>query len=213
MSVITTSLRPATFAGPRSAAWALPAGLASGLAVGVVARVWMRLIAEDPEFSWAGTLFIVGAFGVFGTAQGAAWAGRRRGWRRGAVTPLRAGALVLSLPIFTGAGSIMLPVVATAALASWRTDWHRAARVVLAVLSAPIAVFVITDIIREFGLAPATFVRVGLFLAIYAVVVVALRPTVEPQDDGWRFSRRAALITALVATGLALLAFLSAIGA
>ena len=35
-------------------------GFALGAGWGVLARVWMRLITTDPEFSWAGTLMIVG---------------------------------------------------------------------------------------------------------------------------------------------------------
>ena len=39
----------------------LAAGLFGGFALGVIARAWMRLITEDPEFTWKGTIFIVGA--------------------------------------------------------------------------------------------------------------------------------------------------------
>ncbi|HSP27497.1 MAG TPA: hypothetical protein VLN74_03025, partial [Ilumatobacteraceae bacterium] len=38
----------------------------AGAALGVVARWWMRLISDDPEFTWSGTIFIVLAFTVMG---------------------------------------------------------------------------------------------------------------------------------------------------
>jgi hypothetical protein len=222
MSVISTPLPTASPSAHRVATttptsrpslWIVPVGSAAGVALGVLARVWMRLIAEDPEFSWAGTLFIVGAFGIFGTAQSLAWVGRQRKWSRPRLTVVRAIAVVLTLPIFTGAGAFMLPTVATASLATWRADWHRVIRAGLAVLSAPLAVYVAVEIIDTFGFAPATFVRVTLFVAIYAVVVAALSPTVAPQRDGWRFGRRTAVITgAVVAALIALFVFLSAIG-
>lgn len=41
----------------------------TGLAIGVIARFWMRWISTDPEFSWSGTIFIVGAFALFFTTQ------------------------------------------------------------------------------------------------------------------------------------------------
>jgi hypothetical protein len=62
------------------------AGLSLGLVWGIAARVWMRLITTDPpEFSWAGTLLIVGfaALAGLGTGlvRGASVTGRRRWWR------------------------------------------------------------------------------------------------------------------------------------
>jgi len=83
----------------------LLAGLA-GLAWGVVARLWMRLVSTDPEFTWGGTLFIVLGFGIFGLAQGLALAGRRAGWRRPALTVARVVGGIGMVPIFGGAGSI-----------------------------------------------------------------------------------------------------------
>ena len=47
--------------------------------MGVAARGWMRVIAEDPEFSWSGSIAIVAVFTVAGTLQGLALAVRRRG--------------------------------------------------------------------------------------------------------------------------------------
>ena len=60
-----------------------------GAVWGVVARAWMRLITEEPEFTWSGTLFIVGLFAVVATVQGCALAVRRRRWPRWAQAPVR----------------------------------------------------------------------------------------------------------------------------
>ena len=54
----------------------------AGVLIGTVARWWMRLITDEPEFSWNGTIFIVGAFTVAATGHGIAWASRRADLRR-----------------------------------------------------------------------------------------------------------------------------------
>ncbi|MEV5966767.1 hypothetical protein AB0L70_33675 [Kribbella sp. NPDC051952] len=46
------------------------AGLGLGVGWGIAARVWMRLITTEPEFSWTGTAFIIGLTGVCGLALG-----------------------------------------------------------------------------------------------------------------------------------------------
>jgi hypothetical protein len=197
---------------PRFAWWAPAAGLGAGVALGVIARLWMRWITTDPAFSWAGTIFIVAAFALFGLAQASAWAARRAGWRRPAVTTARAIAVVLSLPLFTGAGSIMLPTVAAAALAVWRRDWSRPIRAVAAVLSLPIALFIAREIGGEMGWDLVTVGRILTFLAIYATVVVAFQPSVAPLADGWRVPRWIRVAAVVLAAGVALLIGASIVG-
>lgn len=207
MSVTSAALRPPLRAvTTRSALWAVPAGLAGGIVLGIVARLWMRSISSDPEFSWAGTLFIVGAFAVAGLWQAAAWAARRAGWRRWVTTAVRTVAVIFTLPIFTGAGSIMLPTALAASLAAWRTDWPRALRVLLAVLAAPAALFVVSEIVAEFGWSPATLGRISLFAGIYVIVVTAVQPSVAPLADGWRVPRVIRIGAVVVAAGLLALA-------
>lgn len=106
-------------------------GLLLGVAWGVVARVWMRLISTSPEFSWAGTLSIIMGAGIVGLALGLIHAARRRGgsqWWRLLV-------LVVIL-FFQGQGLPLLPAVV---LGGWGLRRGVFGRVlaVFAFLSAP----------------------------------------------------------------------------
>lgn len=84
----------------------IAAGLLLGVGWGVLARVWMRLVSDQPSFSWDGTLFILGLAGWFGVGLGVVVAARRRGrraWWRLAVLP--------TLLLFAGPGLLFLPAV------------------------------------------------------------------------------------------------------
>ncbi|GAA4349317.1 hypothetical protein GCM10023145_10760 [Angustibacter luteus] len=75
-----------------------------GAGWGVAARVWMRYISTEPEFSWTGTLLIVGVAGLAGTSLAVVDVLRRRSariWR-----------VLLALPallMFASPGMLMLP--------------------------------------------------------------------------------------------------------
>ena len=198
LSVIEPGTR---LVGGRAPAWwiVLVAPVA-GAALGVVARCWMRLISDDPEFSWGGTIFIVLAFTVAGAGHGVAWAARRARVRRRWSTAARVLAAVLTLPIFTGAGAMMLPTVFGATVASARTDWPRAVRVVFAVLAIPVPIIIGADLLGN-GVTGGVLVGVVLMVATYAVIVRSLDAVVAPIDDGWRM-RRPVKILVLVATAL-----------
>jgi hypothetical protein len=60
-------------------------GALAGVAWGLLARLFMRLIATTPEFTWDGTLAIVGLSMLLGTGiglvVGARTSGRSRWWR------------------------------------------------------------------------------------------------------------------------------------
>jgi hypothetical protein len=108
-----------------------------GLAWGVMMRVWMRFVSTDPEFSWSGTGFILGASTAVGLMMGLAWLRRERrgrGWWR--LTGLA------SLLVGGGAGSVMVPSFLLGALAFGRTPWRRTARVGLALVAAAFQVVV-----------------------------------------------------------------------
>jgi hypothetical protein len=93
-------------------------GVVAGLGWGVTARVFMRLISTAPEFSWAGTLTIIGMSGVIGglvaLVRLARRSGRSRWWR------------LLGLPyllLFAGPGMLLLPGVVGVVMLLDRRRW------------------------------------------------------------------------------------------
>ncbi|HSP27099.1 MAG TPA: hypothetical protein VLN74_01030, partial [Ilumatobacteraceae bacterium] len=183
----------------------------AGAALGVVARWWMRLISDDPEFTWSGTIFIVLAFTVMGAAHGLAWAVRRAGAGRRWTTVARVVAAVLTLPIFTGAGSIMLPTVFGASVARSRTDWPKAVRVLVLVLAIPVPIVIGADLVGN-GVTLRSVLGAVLMVATYIVIVRSMHAIVAPIDDGWRLRRSVKVLTAVATALLVLLAATSAVG-
>lgn len=113
---------------------AIGVGATIGAGWGVVMRVWMRYITESPEFSWPGTLFIVGAATVVGALLGLARARRLRGgvgwWRLTA----------LSLILLGAGGAVMWPAVVAGAVSFGRPHprWLRWLTATGAILSSAI---------------------------------------------------------------------------
>jgi hypothetical protein len=169
---------PATIAPPRSAL-IIGGFLAGGIVWGVVARLWMRLITTDPEFTWSGTLFIVGAFAVAATAQGVALAVRRRQWPRWAQGIVRSLALVLALPLGAGAGIAMLPTLVTGPIALGRTNWRWGWRVAFATVAV---VNVVALLVLFAGELPWVRAVTGwlMMIVVYGVIVGVLALTVRP---------------------------------
>lgn len=141
-------------------------GLLLGVAWGVLARVWMRLVSDSPSFSWEGTLFILGLAGWFGIGLGVVAAARQRQggwWWRLAVLP--------TLLLFAGPGMLFLPpVVIGGYAASGRGP------VVLRVLAgvvaagAPVAVMLATG--GEIGAGTSLVVAVGGFWFLGALLAM-----------------------------------------
>lgn len=97
------------------------AGVIGGLVWGIALRAWMRYITTDPEFTWSGTLFIVGATTLVGALLG--FARHRRnlggvGWWRFSV---------LGLLLLGAGGSVMWPsvILGAIALGITRPAWVR----------------------------------------------------------------------------------------
>ena len=93
---------------PRAAAL----GAVTGAAWGVLARIWMRLISGNPEFSWTGTLLIIGFAALLGGGVGLAaqarLAGRSRWWTL---------AVVPGLVLFLSPGMVLAPCFLVGSLA------------------------------------------------------------------------------------------------
>ena len=87
-------------------------GALAGLAWGLLARLFMRLISTTPEFTWSGTLLILGFSTVLGLGLGlvvgARHAGRSRWWRL---------APVPGLVLFASPGLTLVPGAVLVAVA------------------------------------------------------------------------------------------------
>jgi hypothetical protein len=157
-----------------------PAGFVLGALLGVVARLWMRWISTEPQFSWDGTIFIVGAFAVFGLTQAVALSTRLHRRPRWVGVLARTLGTIGMLPLFTGAGSIMMPTVVLGGFAVWRRALPLAVRGVMgAVALLPVA-FVVLGIRDDFGITVWSVGRIGLFVVIYAALIVATGATFAP---------------------------------
>lgn len=162
------------------------AGLAGGALLGVAARAWMRLISDDPEFTWSGTLFIVIGFTVFGLTQAIVAVVRRRATRRWPVKMARTIGAIGMLPLFVAAGAIMFPTVVGAGLARWRDDWRRPFRVLLALVACGPIVFVGSGLVDSFGWSLQTVAGFSVMLAVYGAIVSATRFTLTRAEGARR---------------------------
>lgn len=168
----------------------LSAGLIGGALLGTAARAWMRLISDNPEFSWNGTLFIVIGFTVFGFTQSIVAVVRRRATRRWPVRVARTVGAIGTLPLFVAAGAIMLPTVVGGGLARWRAEWKRSTRVGLALVACGPIAFVASDLVGMFGVSPQTLAGFVVMLAVYGAIISVMRFTLctaegAPRLPGW----------------------------
>lgn len=151
-----------------------------GFVLGIVARLWMRWISTDPEFSWGGTLGIVISFTIFATTQATIYVLRRRVKTRRLTTVIRVVGAFFTLPLFTAAGAIMFPTVILASIAVWQKKIDKKVRIALLIISFVIPVIQIKDIGSDFGWNFITLGRALLFILIYSVVILLLEPTLTP---------------------------------
>ena len=106
----------------RSPVWAVVlSGTALGLIWGVAARIWMRLISTQPDFSLAGTAAILLITTLFGTFVGLAFAARQHGWRRWRHYVPRGLVVTFFLPFGIAGGMPLMLTVLVATLALTHT--------------------------------------------------------------------------------------------
>ncbi len=131
-------------------------GFILGVAWGIAARFWMRMISTDPEFSWSGTLMIVGLAGLLGMGVGLIYATRRVGRHQWLGTLLIPG-----LILFMGPGMLFAPSFALGGFAWRRGAGRRGDRLLQLVGAAvligiPLAALWQVRAEVEAGLAPAS---------------------------------------------------------
>lgn len=134
-------------------------GALFGLLWGIGMRGWMRFISTDPEFSWSGTLFIVGATTIAGMLTGLAY----RRWQLGKGSWWRLLALSY-LPLGAAAGSVMLPSFVVGGIALGRTKWPLLVRVGLGLIA-----LVFQIVFFAGGVSDIRSGREVIALVIYAV--------------------------------------------
>lgn len=154
--------------------WSLAVGrgLALGVTLGATYRAWMRLVTTDPDFSWSGTLFIVGLCTVAALLASLSLTARQRWSRRWAKGVIRVVASLGVLLLAAGPGMIAVIVWLPAALALGRVRWHRWLRRGLwTVATAGFVVFlvVVSEDFSDLGVVRVALAIPG-FLAIQAVV-------------------------------------------
>lgn len=193
--------------GQAPAAFVLIGGLAGGLAWGTIARLWMRFISTNVEFTWSGTLFIVIGFGIAGLAQSGAYLGRRANLARPAMTALRVVGVIALLPLGVAAGASMFPTIILATLALTHHTWPRWLRGIVAAVALLPTVATALSFFDDLSLIRAV-VGVIWFLAIYAGIIWAARFSLGPQLDGWRLPMAVRVLGFVALAPLILLAIL-----
>ena len=112
-------MKPMTIAG----------GALTGAVWGVAARLWMRSIATDPQFTWSGTAYIVAVPTIVGLCMGIVRSSR-------APKVSRFFGVASAVLLGMGAGMLMLPTVLLGSVANARRRWHAVFRILLAALAA-----------------------------------------------------------------------------
>jgi hypothetical protein len=152
---------------------AVPAGAALGLAWGVLSRLWMRLISDDPEFTISGTSIILGASTFVGAWAGLAYAARRRGTMRRPWIP-RTLVVVSFAALAIGPGVLVVPTVLFGTLALARGGWPAWARAACALPAAAGFGFVAYTMLH-FWPPLNTALYLSLYLLLLYPLLVAMR--------------------------------------
>ena len=147
-----------------------------GVVLGVFARIWMRLIAPDPEFTTAGTIGILTGFGLLFAGAGLSLAAHRNGWRRVPLGVARTIGCVLILPAFGGAGLLAFPSVLFGALAVARWDLRIPLRIFFACVAIAVTALVAFTQIPDGDLsASRTAIGIALYPALLWPMLLAAR--------------------------------------
>jgi hypothetical protein len=135
-------------------------GAGLGLAWGIAARIWMRLISTRPEFSIVGTAFILATATLFGACVGLAFVARQRGWRGWGYYLPRGLVVFFFLPFGTAGGMPLMLTVLLATLAVTRPGvvgfWFLAALTSLIAIGTDIGIPISVAVIVTGGAVALT---------------------------------------------------------
>jgi hypothetical protein len=187
--------------------WTLLGGLVVGAGWGGLARLWMRSITtSDPEFSWAGTLFILGIFAVVGMTAGLVLGARRRRWRGGAPATARIVGCAATLVLSIGQGALFAPTLLFGGLAMARRSWPPWLRAALALLAVVPVAIVHLDLRDGWPHSSARLLGAAVLgLVVYGGAAAALAQSYAPMS-GARLPRSARwLLLAVPVSGLTVL--------
>lgn len=177
--IVAAPFRRPRLALPARAPAAVAAGAGAGLAWGIVARGWMRFISDAPEFTWSGTLGVVGIFAAFGLGQALAAVARRDGWPPGGRGSARAVAIVTTVPLGLAAGGPMLPSLVLAAVAAGRTTLRWPVRAALVLAALGLAALQLPPLLDDLARWRALVGWLAM-LAVYAPLAWALGRSLRP---------------------------------
>ncbi len=161
-------------------------GALLGLMTGSVARVWMRTISDDHQFSVPGTLFILIVFSGLGAAAGLALAWRRvRSPRRMLV---QRGVGLAPLLLMGPFIPLFAPSVIVATLIGHR-HWRRILRASLWAVAGLVTAFFFLATVTQGPVGLAAFV---LYLPLSYVMFITNRIALQPRTPPPPPSARAA---------------------
>lgn len=163
---------------------ALGIGAGLGLAWGIAARIWMRLISTNPELSVFGTAYILAVPTIFGTCAGLAYVARRKGWARWAQYLCRSLVVVTFIPFGVAGGAPLMLTALLATVGLTQTAWPRFVRAIPLLLAVAGVILVSWEIVND---------RPGMLAALYVLFyLVLLHPLFIGLSTGLRRFRQRA---------------------
>lgn len=166
--------RPSLYAATTAGNHPVQTAAGLGFLTGVIARLWMRSISQDPVFSVVGTFLILAVFTGMGAVAGWVFARRTRGL--GARPRLTRTAAFVPFVLMGPFMPLFLPSLGLALVAAKRR-WRRLFRWPIVALALLAGLFVVLVFL---GQAPFPLLAAVLYLVLSWVMFLALRLGLEP---------------------------------
>ncbi len=152
----------------------LARGALAGFVWGAAARLWMRFISTEPEFSWGGTAYIVLVPTLIGSMMGVVIS-TRKPWAKVVGT-------IVVVPLGVAAGAIMLPTIMFGSLSYGRRTLPWWARVVFGVLASVPVLFVASQAFQQHGWIKACM-AVAAYLCLCAGMIAMASISIGSSRD------------------------------